>query len=171
MFWWPCNDILYHAVFLPHCFGAFQQCLKRPFQCLRSPLSIRLKWTTWKWWSFTFRRKWREEASGTELIFCLKIDTAVFIWLEVQCVKKLMMFKSHADKIVNAAILCSAVCSEFVNKAFISASVPQAYRFLTFKRYWQNILKLLLWATKCDSLLTVSCKATCYIYFSLLKLI
>ena len=27
---------------------------------------------------------------------------------------------------------------------FMSASVPQAYRFLTFKRYWQNRLKLLL---------------------------
>ena len=26
----------------------------------------------------------------------------------------------------------------------MSASVPQAYRFLTFKQYWQNMLKLLL---------------------------
>ena len=32
-------------------------------------------------------------------------------------------------------------------RPFMSASVPQAYGFLAFKRYWQNILKLLLWAT------------------------
>ena len=41
-------------------------------------------------------------------------------------------------------LLTSDINASFVTRTFMSASVPQAYRFLTFKPCSQNILKLLL---------------------------
>ena len=40
--------------------------------------------------------------------------------------------------------VCRTVLNCYYLYAFMSASVLQAYKFLAFKRYWQNVLKLLL---------------------------
>ena len=70
------------------------------------------------------------------------------------------------DRLFTSDINPSVNCHKdfHVSKRSARIQIPHVQTVLT------NILKLLLWATRCDSLLTVSCKATRYVYFSLLTI-